>query len=272
MTIRTCFASSVEWHNRSVYLVDDPPIQRVHDGTIVQYRLRESIMTDLFSSFTLAAAVTTLTGHHELLSDADAIEFRMDRATAPLEQLAAYDGDLPIIATNRATWEGGNAPEPDRLTDLATAATLEPVAAIDLEYQSIRDGSAKTTVETAADADVAVIASIHDFADTPSKPTLITQLRDAAAAGDVGKLAVTATSPMDVLSLLAATDEVHRNGGRVATMAMGAIGRHSRIIAPIYGSRIGYAPIDSAEATAPGQFDLSTMRSLIDAIVDPAVD
>jgi 3-dehydroquinate dehydratase-1 len=49
-------------------------------------------------------------------------------------------------------------------------------------------------------------------------------------------------------------------------MAMGELGRHSRVIAPLYGSRIGYAPVRAEDATAPGQFDLSTLRDLIETV------
>ena len=49
-------------------------------------------------------------------------------------------------------------------------------------------------------------------------------------------------------------------------MAMGEAGRHSRAVAPLYGSRIGYAPVDPAEATAPGQFDLTTLTELIERL------
>jgi 3-dehydroquinate dehydratase-1 len=47
---------------------------------------------------------------------------------------------------------------------------------------------------------------------------------------------------------------------------MGEPGRHTRAIAPVYGSRIGYAPLDPADATAPGQFDLATLADLLDAL------
>jgi 3-dehydroquinate dehydratase-1 len=52
----------------------------------------------------------------------------------------------------------------------------------------------------------------------------------------------------------------------VATMAMGEAGRHSRAVAPLYGSRIGYAPVDPADATAPGQYDLETLRGLVETL------
>jgi 3-dehydroquinate dehydratase-1 len=34
----------------------------------------------------------------------------------------------------------------------------------------------------------------------------------------------------------------------------------------VYGSRIGYAPVDPARATAPGQYDLATLRGVVDAL------
>jgi 3-dehydroquinate dehydratase-1 len=49
-------------------------------------------------------------------------------------------------------------------------------------------------------------------------------------------------------------------------MAMGEPGRHTRAVAPLYGSRIGYAPVDPEEATAPGQYDLGTLRTLYDLL------
>ncbi len=82
----------------------------------------------------------------------------------------------------------------------------------------------------------------------------------------MGKLAVTAESRGDVLDLLAVTREFDDAGERVATMAMGAPGRHSRAVAPLYGSKIGYAPVDPADATAPGQYDLATLARLVEEL------
>jgi 3-dehydroquinate dehydratase-1 len=49
-------------------------------------------------------------------------------------------------------------------------------------------------------------------------------------------------------------------------MAMGEAGRHTRAVAPLYGSKIGYAPVDPADATAPGQYDLPTLAALIERL------
>jgi 3-dehydroquinate dehydratase-1 len=49
----------------------------------------------------------------------------------------------------------------------------------------------------------------------------------------------------------------------VATMGMGELGRHTRAVAPLYGSTLGYAPVDPEEATAPGQYSAAALRDLL---------
>jgi 3-dehydroquinate dehydratase-1 len=116
------------------------------------------------------------------------------------------------------------------------------------------------------DRGAAVVASIHDFEATPSEARLTELLTAAADYGDVGKLAVTAESRRDTLALLSATHAATQRGDTVATMAMGEAGRHTRAVAPVYGSKIGYAPVDPANATAPGQYDLATLATLVEEL------
>ncbi|MFB6298984.1 MAG: type I 3-dehydroquinate dehydratase [Halobacteriales archaeon] len=220
-----------------------------------------------FEELVLTAPTDDLGDEPMARGTADAVEFRMDLAVDPLEQLRAYDGVLPLIATNRAEWEGGGAADdPARLAALETAAEHDAVAAIDVELRSIEAGDADALLDHAADRTVPVIVSVHDFDRTPAEETLVDLLRRACNHGTVGKLAVTATGPADVLDLLSATWTLVTDGHQVATMCMGGAGRHSRAIAPLYGSCIAYAPVDPERATAPGQYDLSTLRSLIDQL------
>lgn len=216
------------------------------------------------TEFNLAAVVTDL-DTVERAEVADVLEFRMDHAEDPLQQLASYDGNLPIIATNRSKAEGGTG-GPNRLKHLAEAATDPSVAAIDVELASIEDGEASDVLRTSRKTDTAVVVSWHDFDGTPSPTILERRLRSACAQGTVGKVAVTAHDSGDVLDLLTVTHRLANEGHLVATMSMGEAGRHSRIVAPLYGSRIGYAPLDVANATAPGQFTLRTMAELLETI------
>ncbi|MFB6119832.1 MAG: type I 3-dehydroquinate dehydratase [Halobacteriaceae archaeon] len=215
-----------------------------------------------FDDFVLAAATADLADEVAARDAADAVEFRMDFADDARDQLAAYGGDLPLIATNRPTWEGGEATDEGRIDDLLAAAAHDAVAAVDVELATLRDRD-DGLVSELHDRDARVVVSTHDFEATPAPESMRETLRSATAQGDVGKLAVTATDRADVLDLLSVTHELDREGERVATMAMGTAGRHSRAVAPLYGSRIGYAPVDPADATAPGQFDLETLASLV---------
>jgi len=238
-----------------------------------------------FDAFVLAASTDSLADEPAAREHADAVEFRLDLADDPLDQLAAYDGELPLIATNRAAWEGGQASdEQGRLETLATALEHDAVAAVDLELDvltgtadadAVDDDTADRAREiraSARDHNVSVIASIHDFEATPPVAELTERLRLASEEGDIAKLATTATDRGDALDLLAATHRATAAGRRVATMGMGADGQHTRAVAPVYGSKIGYAPVDAADATAPGQYPLATLRELVDGLTTPAAN
>jgi 3-dehydroquinate dehydratase-1 len=190
----------------------------------------------------------------------------MDLADEPLDALGTYDGDLPLLVTNRPEWEGGEADDGGRIDALETAVEHEAVAAVDVELATLSGGEGHDLVERAAELGVSVVVSTHDFEETPPRPELGRLLTRAGEVGDVAKLAVTAESPDDCLDLLAATRAHAAEGATVATMAMGEAGKHTRAVAPVYGSKIGYAPVDPAEATAPGQYDLATLRSLVEGL------
>ncbi|MDZ7746135.1 MAG: type I 3-dehydroquinate dehydratase [Halobacteriales archaeon] len=225
-------------------------------------------MTDYaldFEEFQLAASTSTLADEPEAREHADLVEFRMDLATEPLDQLDDYNGELPLLCTNRPTWEGGEADDEGRLDALETASEHAAVAAVDVEVAAIEDG-AQPTLDHAHDNDAAIVASVHDFEGTPESERLARLLARAAGAGDVGKLAVTAETREETLRLLSITHAMTREGATVATMAMGAVGAHTRAVAPGYGSKLGYAPVDPADATAPGQYDLETLAGLVELL------
>ncbi|MXR51153.1 type I 3-dehydroquinate dehydratase [Halovenus sp. WSH3] len=224
-------------------------------------------MTLSFEEFVLAASTADLSEEPAAREAADAVEYRMDLAENGFEGLAAYDGDLPLIVTDRVEWEGGESPDTaDRIDRLARAVDEPAVAAVDVELAAVEECA--PVIEAAEGTDVSVIVSVHDFEVTPPREEFEAKLETACTHGDIGKLAVTAHSRSDVLDLLAATHELSQAGETVATMAMGEAGRHSRAVAPLYGSRIGYAPVDPDEATAPGQYHLERLRSLVEALQD----
>ena len=222
-----------------------------------------------FDDFVLAAATADLSTEPAARGHADAVEYRMDLAAAGFDGLAAYDGDLPLIVTDRVEYEGGESPDTeDRIDRLRRAVEQPAVAAVDVELAVVT--ACQSVIDAARDAGVSVIVSTHDFEATPKRSELAATLEAACEHGDIGKLAVTAQKQADVLDLLSVTHEQTEAGNTVATMAMGEAGRHSRAVAPLYGSRIGYAPVDPADATAPGQYTLQRLRSLVEELSSTA--
>ena len=91
-----------------------------------------------FEAFVLAASTADLAEEPAAREHADCVEFRMDLAEAdPLDALAAYEGDLPLLVTNRPEWEGGEAADEGRIADLVAAVEHEAVAAVDIELHEI---------------------------------------------------------------------------------------------------------------------------------------
>lgn len=227
-----------------------------------------------FDDFTLCAATADLADEPDARADADAVEYRLDLASAsgadPLAALDAYDGELPLLVTNRVEWEGGEAADDAaRLDALEEAVEHDAVEAVDLELRALLgqgDHDPERVAEHARANDASVVVSVHDFEGTPLRQDMRGLLGNALEHGDVGKLAVTAEDRQDALDLLTVTHEYALQGEPVATMAMGEAGSHTRAVAPVYGSRIGYAPVYPEEATAPGQYDLATLRTLVDEL------
>lgn len=219
-----------------------------------------------FEEFVLAASTRRLDDVKRASRDADALEYRLDLASTGVEALD-HELPLPVLVTNRVESEGGDAPRGNERLDMLCRAIEQPaVEAVDIELSAVVDGDGKRVVDHARAHDVAVVVSTHDFEETPDHERLYELLERASEHGDVAKLAVTAADADDVLDLLSVTRMATSDGMTVATMAMGEAGRHSRVVAPLYGSRLGYAPLNSERATAPGQYDLETFRTLYESL------
>ena len=125
-----------------------------------------------FESFVLTASTADLGDEPAAREHADAVEFRMDLADESLDALRNYTGALPVLATNRVEWEGGEAPDaPDRLAALSKAMETPLVEAVDVELAAIRDGNAQRVVDHAREQGVSVVVSVQHPAVTPPRPS-----------------------------------------------------------------------------------------------------
>jgi len=215
--------------------------------------------------FSLAATTNDLTREVDARGAADIIEFRMDSAEDPIGQLSKYDGSLPIIATNRTKWFGGEANDTGRLDRLSAASRFDFVEYVDIELETARGMG--WILDEFRQNDVNLIVSHHDFDDTPNQEVLDAIIEQCAQYGDIAKVATFPNTLDDVLRLLKAIYTASNDGLDVAGIAMGGMGSHSRIIAPLYGSRLGYAPLaDDTSEYAPGQIPVRKLAALIETV------
>jgi 3-dehydroquinate dehydratase-1 len=178
---------------------------------------------------------------------ADMIEVRVDLASEDPQILLekVFRLGKPIIVTIRPTWEGGSF-RGDDAERLELFRKLIPMAGyIDVE---LRARNADDIISLTEGSGVMAIVSYHDFEKTPSRGEMLDIISRCLEKGDVAKLAVMPAGLGDVLRLLEVTLSSRRP---VCTMAMGDIGAHSRIVAPVYGSAFSYG--HAGKPLAPGQ-------------------
>jgi len=207
----------------------------------------------------------------------DVVEWRVDWFDEVFDFAAVEDaakalrdvlGDTPILFTFRTAKEGGEkAIEPDVYATLnKNAAATGYVDMVDVEAFT-GDEIVKDIITAAHAAGVKVVASNHDFDKTPDKDDIVSRLRKMQELGaDIPKIAVMPTCRRDVLSLLAATEEMYTDYADrpIITMSMAGTGLVSRLTGEAFGSSMTFGAV--GKASAPGQMnaeDLATVLNLI---------
>jgi 3-dehydroquinate dehydratase-1 len=196
---------------------------------------------------------------------ADILEIRIDLIPKKEDVIGFFKDvtnatSLPIIATNRLKSEGGSFLDSEDQRISMLVSVMEYANAVDIELSAAeRD----FVTDKARNSDIISIVSYHDLAETPTKEQMLEILKEARRIGDIPKLAVMATSLSDVISLLEVTLQAQKP---LCMIAMGSIGKHSRVIAPIYGSALTYGHVSGA-AKAPGQLSVRELRNALDILV-----
>ena len=207
----------------------------------------------------------------------DVVEWRADwfegvfdfaKVEDVLKDLRPALSDTPILFTFRTSKEGGErAIEPEAYAELnKKAAATGLVDLIDVEAFT-GDDIVRDIIEAAHASGVKVVASNHDFDKTPEKEELVRRLcRMQELGADIPKIAVMPQNKKDVLTLLAATEEMaSEHADRpIITMSMAGTGLVSRLCGEVFGSALTFGAV--GKASAPGQMnaaDLNTVLNLI---------
>ena len=205
---------------------------------------------------------------------ADVVEWRIDWFENVFDFAALEDvmkglrevlGDMPILMTFRTSKEGGEkAIEDEVYADInIKAAQTGYVDMVDVEVFT-GDEIVKKIIEGAHAAGVKVVASNHDFFKTPDKDDIVGRLRKMQDLGaDIPKIAVMPQNKKDVLTLLAATEEMASEYADrpIITMSMAGTGVISRLAGEVFGSALTFGA--AAKASAPGQMGVEDLKKVL---------
>lgn len=168
--------------------------------------------------------------------------------------------NLPCIATLRSREEGGywSGTEKNRINLLLDI--VPSVDAVDIELSA---PDKNWVIKGASNAGVTVVVSSHNFTSTPSVEEMYEILDSCHDSGvDIAKLALMPETMQDVLDLFQVTLDFPKP---ISTIAMGKLGKHSRIIAPFYGSVLTYGSVTNA--VAPGQLRVDKLKEFMETVL-----
>ena len=207
----------------------------------------------------------------------DLIEWRVDffegigdagRVVALAGKIKEGAAGVPIIFTRRSIREGG---EPIGISEEAVLAVYQAVCAarcVDfVDYELSSDPlHFQAALEAAHLGGAQLIASFHNFKQTPPAEELVAKFVAMEAAGaDIAKIAVMPQAIEDVLTLLSATLEANRKiKPAIISMSMGPFGSLSRLFGWMFGSSVSFAV--GAKASAPGQVPIEDWRSVVEVL------
>ena len=143
------------------------------------------------------------------------------------------------------------------------AAETKIVDLIDVEYLQSEDINKEIRLLHKMGAKV--VASHHDFTETPSSDIMYMILEQMKQSGaDIVKIAVMPNSTDDVLRLLEETNHFHKRYANqpLITISMGKLGCVSRVAGEVFGSCVTFGV--GRTASAPGQIAIKDLAHILD--------
>ena len=190
------------------------------------------------------------------LESADWIELRIDGFEEHSRDLSAFVNSItvPVILTYRPEEQGGyrSLTREERVSFWKTQAPRGENVWWDLEADIAADVSPEWS---------RTIVSHHDFDRVPTDlERFYKQLAQTPAR--VLKIAVQAKDIVDCIPVFQLIDRARSEGRDIIAIAMGNAGIATRILGPSRGSFLTYGALDEASATAPGQVNARSLRSV----------
>jgi len=175
----------------------------------------------------------------------------------------------PVVVTNRKADEGGHftGTEEERISSLTDAIRLR-ADFVDVELSTPLElmGEITGAIQKSA-AGTRLIVSLHNFTETPSLASLQDlYTRCRAAGGDIVKIVTHARDLSDNLTILTLVDRIISVKGDIIAFCMGDKGKISRVMAPLFGSFLTFASLETGAESAPGQMTVRDMKKIFEVL------
>jgi len=191
--------------------------------------------------------------------EADLVELRIDALLDPDPQEVIHlmeEINYPLIATNRMREEGGYFRGSEDLRTELLIETADHADYVDIELQT--EEKLRSNVIRAAKS---TIISYHDFQRTPPVNELLEIVRKEKELGNIAKFAVMPQNMQDTLNVLEVVNQTENTIG----IAMGELGKYTRVVASLLGSPIIFASLK--KGSAPGQMDIKDTKEIIEKLM-----
>lgn len=209
-------------------------------------------------------------------NNADLIEWRIDffdqvedaeKLVKTAKKLRQVMSEMPLLTTFRIHFEGGvNKLSEEEYFDICRVLIKEKATDL-LDLELFRKTSKlKEIIAEAHENNIYIIMSNHDFDKTPATSKLERRLTLMKTYGaDIAKIAVMPNSARDVLNLLLATDNIkYKLNCPLITMAMGDLGKVTRISGEVFGSCLTFGTV--GDASAPGQIESTNLKGILNTL------
>lgn len=203
-------------------------------------------------------------------NNTDLIEWRIDffdqvedaeKLVETAKKLRQVMSEMPLLTTFRTHFEGGvKKLSEEEYFDICRVLIKEKATDL-LDLELFRKTSKlKEIIAEAHENNIYIIMSNHDFDKTPETSELERRLTLMKTYGaDIAKIAVMPNSARDVLNLLLATDNIkYKLNCPLITMAMGDLGKVTRISGEVFGSCLTFGTV--GDASAPGQIKSTNLK------------
>ncbi|MFH1684857.1 MAG: type I 3-dehydroquinate dehydratase [Candidatus Micrarchaeota archaeon] len=199
-------------------------------------------------------------GLEACLKALDSLEFaevRLDRTKLSRENIVQiFSASKKLIATYREGDEQ-NLRENTLILAIDSGASM-----VDIELESTEEYR-KKIIAKAREKNCEVIISYHNYEKTPSKNELEKIIEQCFEKGaDIAKIACKVNSEKDNARLLGLLDCEKK----LVVIGMGRLGRMTRILGPLLGSRFTFASAGAGKETAEGQLSKKEMEEILEVL------